>query len=268
MDADEKRARAASFGDVAQAYADHRPGYPADAVRWLVSASPGRVLELGAGTGKITKAIAALGHDVVATDTSAPMLRQLKTHVQGVHTLVSQAERIPLQTSSVDVVVAAQAFHWFDEQLALPEIARVIRPGGVLSLVWNNADLTVPWVRKVFALAMSGGDTDEGAGDDPVEGSDVFATSESKVFRHWQQFHRSSLIGFVASQSRVATMAPAQRDKVLADVGALYDSYGRGPDGMLVPWRSHCYRARVTGLADFRKEPAADLDDGLLIDFP
>jgi len=267
MDADEMRIRAASFGGVAQAYADHRPGYPPDAVRWLVGASPGRVLELGAGTGKITGALSTLGHDVLATDTSAQMLHQLQRHVPGIRTVVSRAERIPLSTSSVDVVVAAQAFHWFDRQAALPEIARVLRPGGVLSLVWNAADLTVPWVRKVFTLI---GYLNEGVGDDPVEGSELFATSEAKVFRHWQQFHRPSLIGFVASQSRVATLAPAHRDKVLADVGALYDGYGRGPDGMLVPWRSYCYRARVTGLADSRKkpEPSADLDDGLLIDFP
>lgn len=259
------RTRAAGFGGVAQAYAEHRPGYPADAVRWLVGASPGRVLELGAGTGKITGAITALGHDVVAADPSAQMLHQLKQHAPGARAVMSQAERIPLSTSSVDVVVAAQAFHWFDAERALPEIARVIRPGGVLALVWNAADLTVPWVRKVFTMI---GYLNEGVGDDPVEGSDLFATSDSKVFRHWQQFHRASLMGLVASQSQVASMAPAQRDKILADVGELYDSYGRGHDGMLMPWRSYCYRARVTGLAEFRKEPSPDPDDGLLIDFP
>lgn len=267
MDAEEMRARAASFGSVAQAYADHRPGYPADAVRWLVGASPQRVLELGAGTGKITADIAAIGHEVVATDTSAEMLQQLEHQLPTVRTVVSRAEDIPLSTNSVDVVVAAQAFHWFDEQRALPEIARVLRPGGVLSVVWNNADLKVPWVRKVYALAMTGS-LDEAVGDDPVEGSELFARSEAKVFRHWQQFHCLSLIGFVASQSRVATMAPAARESVLADVGTLYDSYGRGPDGMLMPWRSYCYRSRVTGLADFPQESSLDLDDGLLIDFP
>ncbi len=259
------RTRAASFGGLAQTYADNRPGYPPEAVRWLVGTSPGRVLELGAGTGKITGALTALGHDVVATDTSGQMLHELQRRAPGTRTIVSRAESIPLPTSSVDVVVAAQAFHWFDAQAALSEIARVLRPGGVLSLVWNAADLTVPWVRKIFTLI---GYLNEGVGDDPVEGSELFATSEAKVFRHWQQFHRPSLIGFVASQSRVATLAPAQRDKILGEVGALYDSYGRGHDGMLMPWRSYCYRARVTGLAEFRKEPSADPDDGLLIDFP
>ncbi len=265
------RARAASFGDVSDAYADHRPGYPADAVRWLVGTSPGRVLELGAGTGKLTAAVAALGHDVVALDPSAEMLAHLRRHTSTARAVVARAEHIPLAASSVDVVVAAQAFHWFDREQALPEIARVLRPGGVLSLVWNNGDLTVPWVKKVFTLMDL---TAAGVGDDPVEGSELFTPSEAAVFRHWQQFHRGSLVGFVASQSRTAVMTPAERDDLLVKVGELYDGYGRGPDGMLMPWKSYAYRARVSNLGNFRREPADDasprdgLDGGLLIDFP
>lgn len=265
------QARAASFGDVADAYADHRPGYPDEAVRWLVGTSPGRVLELGAGTGKLTAAIAGIGHDVVAVEPSAEMLRHVRRHTPAAHTVVARAEHIPLAASSVDVVVAAQAFHWFDQEQALPEIARVLRPGGVLSLVWNNGDLTVPWVKKVFALI---GLTAAGVGDDPVEGSDLFSSSEAAVFRHWQQLHRGSLVGFVASQSRTAVMAPGERDDLLVKVGELYDSYGRGPDGMLMPWKCHAYRARVSVLSNVSRASAKDagpsdgLDGGLLIDFP
>ncbi len=264
------RARAASFGDVAGAYADHRPGYPAEAVRWLVGTSPGRVLELGAGTGKLTAEVAGLGHDVVALDHSAQMLSHLR-HTPTVHAVVARAEQIPLATSSIDVVVAAQAFHWFDQERALPEIARVLRPGGVLSLVWNNGDLTVPWVKKVFALMDL---TAAEVGDDPFEGFDLFTSSEASVFRHWQQFHRDSLVGFVASQSRAAVMTPDERDDLLAKVAELYDGYGRGPDGMLMPWKSYAYRARVSSLGNFRRETPAGagrsggLDGGLLIDFP
>ncbi len=263
-------ARAASFGEVADEYADHRPGYPDEAVRWLVGASPGRVLELGAGTGKLTAGSAGLGHEVIAVDPSAEMLGHLQRRTPAAHALVARAEHIPLATGSVDVVVAAQAFHWFDQEQALPEIARVLRPGGVLSLVWNNGDLTVPWVRKVFALM---GITHTGVGDDPVEHSDLFTTSEAKVFRHWQQFHRGSLIGFVASQSRSARMTLAEREELLSTVGALYDGYGRGPDGMLMPWKTYAYRARVSGLGNYRRETAGagrsdELDGGLLIDFP
>jgi SAM-dependent methyltransferase len=265
MEPEEKALRAGSFGEVATAYAEHRPGYPAAAVEWLVGSRGGRVLELGSGTGKLTTALVGLGHDVVATDPSERMIAHLRSSVRAAHCLLARAEDIPLPSSQVDVVVSAQAFHWFDLDRALPEIARVLRPGGVLAVVWNVADHKVPWVKKVFSLFDPVGD--DRTDDDPVAGSKLFATSDRKIFRHWQQFHRDSLVGFVASQSRVVTMNPEERAEVLTSVGEIYDSYGRGPDGMLMPWMTMCYRARVTGLADTRRETRPDLDDGLLIDF-
>lgn len=271
MDADEKATRAASFGTVAQAYADHRPSYPGAAVAWLVGSSPGRVLELGAGTGKLTQSITALGHDVVATDPSADMLAQLRRAAPAAHRWVGRAENIALPTSSVDVVAAGQAYHWFDHERALPEIARVLRPGGVLALVWNAADQKVPWVRNVFGLIGLG---DSDVGKDPVEDSDLFATSDRLVVRHWQHLDRPALLGFSASQSIFATKTDAERRELLDQVGAIYDSYGRGPDGMRLPWTAYCYRARVSGLAhdsERAADPAPagddDLDDGLLVDF-
>lgn len=264
MDAEEMRSRATSYGGVAKAYADYRPGYPDEAVSWLVGTSPGRLLELGAGTGKLSIGLCALGHDVIATDPSVPMLEWLRKAAPDARAVLARAEGIPLRSSSVDVVVAAQCFHWFDQGRALPEIARALRPGGVLALAWNEGDFKVPWVAKVMALI--GLSPFESA--DPVAGSELFATSEHRVFRHWQQFHRDSLMGFAGSSSAAATLAAPERELLLEQVGALYDSYGRGPDGMLMPWKTHCYRARVTGLANFRREgPGDDYDDGLLIDF-
>ena len=256
------RERAASFAGVADAYARFRPTYPDNAVSWLVGTSPGRVLELGAGTGKLTAAISGLGHDVIATDPLAEMLRHVKKAAPAAHRVVGRAEHIALPSSSVDVVVAGQSFHWFDRDRALMEIARVLRPGGALALAWNEGDFKVPWVKKLFTLVgMSPSDD-----DDPVEGSDLFATSDRKVFRHWQQFHRDSLIGFVSSQSYTALLGASERETLLAEVGELYDSYGRGPDGMLMPWIMRCYRARVSGLAAMRPDEQ-NPDDGLLIDF-
>ena len=173
--------------------------------------------------------------------------------------------------------MVGQAFHLFDQERALPEIARVLRPGGVLALAWNVGDRTVPWVRKLLSLL---GDTGAGSKGDPVEDSELFTTTDSRVFRHWQQFHRGSLTGFAESSSYVAVMAPAERRQLLDQVGELYDGYGRGPDGMLMPWLANAYRARVSGLAQSRRntsegvggsstsKPSDGLDDGLLIDFP
>jgi SAM-dependent methyltransferase len=262
MDADEKRERAASFGAVADQYSEHRPGYPAEAVEWLVGTRPGRLLELGAGTGKLTASTVALEHDVIASDPAPEMLRHVSTAAPPAHRVVANAEAIPLPSSSVDVVVAGQAFHWFDHDRALPEIARVLRPGGVLGIIWNQGDLKVPWVRRLFALI---GQTSSDHGRDPVEGSELFATSEHRVFRHWQEFRRDGLIGLMASQSYTARLPADERTALLEQVGALYDEYGRGPDGMLLPWNTYGYRARVTGLAS--TPPPVDDGDDLLIDF-
>jgi SAM-dependent methyltransferase len=261
MDADEVQRRSASFGSVAKMYDEHRPDYPPEAVTWLAGPRPTRALELGSGTGKLTKPLADLGHDVIATDPSVAMLSRLRGRVPKTRPVASIAEQIPLGTSSVDLVVSAQAFHWFDRERALPEIARVLRPGGILGLVWNIADFKVPWVRKVMTLVAVDGELPE----DPMDGSDLFTTQEHRAFRHWQRFDRASLIGFVSSHSHVAVMSPEDRESLLREVGAIYDSYGRGPHGMLMPWQARCYRATVSRLA--ARSGDSPTDDGLLIDF-
>ena len=277
MDADEKALRAASFGSVAQVYAEYRPGYPEEAVSWLLGTSPGRVLELGAGTGKLTESVLALGHDVVATDPSTEMLAELRRSTPTAHTAVGTAESIALPSGSVDAVAAAQAFHWFDLDRALPEIARVLRPGGVLVMLWNVADRKVPWVNKVFRLLGMSSDSD--VGEDPVADSELFAPSERREIRHWQQLGREALLGFCSSNSMFTQLSASEQADLLDQVGTIYDSYGRGPDGMLLPWTTYCYRSRVTGLPGDRwNDPSADaeetgptedddLDDGLLVDF-
>src|SRR5262245_57888935 len=137
---DERRGRASSFGEVAEAYERARPGYPDDAVRWLTGAEPCDVVDLGAGTGKLTRSLVGLGHRVIAVEPLPGMLEQLRGAVPRATALSGSAEAIPLADASADVVVCAQSFHWFDHETALPEIARVLRPGGRLALVWNTRD--------------------------------------------------------------------------------------------------------------------------------
>ena len=118
--------RAASFARVADAYERARPGYPADAVLWLAGETPCDVVDLGAGTGKLTRSLAALGHHVVAIEPLAEMLDVLRSALPGVTAVAGTAESMPLPAGSADVVVCAQAFHWFDHGPALVEIARVL----------------------------------------------------------------------------------------------------------------------------------------------
>ncbi len=235
--------QAHAFADVAEAYDRARPAYPREAAAWLAGPRPTRVLELGAGTGKLTGELLALGHDVVATDPLPAMLRILRRQHPDCPTLAGTAEAIPLPARSVDTVVCAQSFHWFALDRALPEIARVLRPGGRLALVWNLRDERIPWVKRLGAL-IGGGQHDT----DPTQrlvASQLFGFVESTTYRFWQPLGKERLRELALSRSYVAVRPPAERDALLDRIGAFYDDYGRGHDGMLLPYLTRCYAATV-----------------------
>ena len=130
-----------SFGAAATAYAEHRPDYARAAVRWALERAPGpRVLDLGAGTGKLTATLVGLGAEVVAVEPDPAMLSVLRRALPTVRALRGSAEAVPLPNASVDAVVAGNAMHWFDMDVAGPEIARVLVPAGILSGLWNVFD--------------------------------------------------------------------------------------------------------------------------------
>lgn len=264
---------ARSFDHVVDAYDSGRPSYPLEAARWLIGRRPATVLELGAGTGKLTEQLVTLGHTVTATDPSEPMLRRLSERVPGARPVLAAAEDIPARSRSVDVVVAAQSFHWFDHARVLPEVARVLKPRGTLALAWNVRDDRIPWVRRLAAII---GDTGhDPLGTDPtrlLDDSGLFETVEKSTFRFWQPTSRQSLQGLATSRSNLAVLSELEREPVLRKVDTLYEEYGRGHDGMLMPYVTHTYRAAVLPWAH-REEalPEAPVDemssDSLFIDF-
>jgi len=254
----ELRDHALSFKTVAEAYDRARPSYPAEAAAWLVGNQHSTVVELGAGTGKLTELLVAAGHEVIATDPLPEMLAQLRARVPGARTAVATAERIPVASFSADVVVCAQAFHWFDHDVALPEIARVLRPGGVLALVWNARDEAIPWVRKLGAIIGSADNRTDLA--EPAEASAHFGPVEQQEFRFWQALRRDDLFDLVRSRSYVALLEGAEREELLTRVGALYDDYGRGPDGMQLPYVTRCFRTVVRHDVQPPTPPVVDLD--------
>ena len=259
---DDVRRQARSFGPVAAAYDRGRPTFPAEAVKWLVGPDPTTVLELGAGTGKLTEVLVELGHDVHATDPDEHMLSVLRKHLPDVPTSESGAEEIPLPDRSVDVVVAAQAFHWFDHEKALPEIARVLRPGGHVALAWNSRDERIPWVRRLGALLGSPGAAAEATSSQEVlVQSDLFGFVEDKQFPFWQPIDRESIVDMAASRSYVATLDEDARQQLLADVVAFYDDFGRGMDGMQLPYNCECFRAQVIDRPDAPPPPGSDDTD-------
>jgi ubiquinone/menaquinone biosynthesis C-methylase UbiE len=137
-----------------------RPSYPAALVDAFVAdlgVGPGAtVLDLAAGTGKLTRLLVATGADLVAVEPIAEMRDQFAAVLPDVDIVEGTAESLPLDDASVDVVTVAQAFHWFDPGPALDELARVLRPGGRLVLIWNLRDEAVDWVDR-FSAIIGGG---------------------------------------------------------------------------------------------------------------
>jgi SAM-dependent methyltransferase len=253
--------RARSFGGVADAYERSRPGYPREAAAWLVGRQPTTVLELGAGTGKLTAALVALGHDVHATDPDEEMLARLRERLPEVRTSVAEAEDLPVPDASYDVVVAAQAFHWFDTDRALPEVARVLKPGGRLALVWNQRDERIPWVRRLGRIIDPHDDRAESIEElaAPVSASALFGEVEHELVRHWQVVDRDAVRDLALSRSSIAVLDEPEREERLRQVVALYDDYGRGADGMQLPYAAHCFRATAVDRPR-TPEPAAEAE--------
>ncbi len=134
MARDDQQRLSSSFGRAATAYAEHRPDYAEAAVLWALERAPGsRVLDLGAGTGKLTATLVGIGVDVTAVEPDPAMLAELRRGLPAVRALPGGAEAVPLPEASVDAVVAGNAMHWFDMKVAGPELARVLVPNGVLA---------------------------------------------------------------------------------------------------------------------------------------
>jgi len=238
---------ARSFGGEAAAYDRGRPTYPRKSVTWLVgdegASRPLSVLELGAGTGKLTEQLVALGHDVHATDPDAAMLDVLSARLPGIRTTQAGAEELPVASASYDVVVAAQCYHWFDTARALPEVARVLRPGGHLAVVWNERDERVPWVRKLGRVIGTQAQLRDPEAS--LAASGLFSAVEHTDVRHRQHVDRRTIVDLARSRSNVAVLDEPARERVLTELLALYDDYGRGMDGMELPYLARCFRARA-----------------------
>jgi SAM-dependent methyltransferase len=245
LERDERLVRAASFGAVAEAYERARPGYPDDAVRWLAGDRPCDVLDLGAGTGKLTRSLVELGHRVTAVEPLGEMLEQLRRAVPGATALHGSAETIPVADGSADVVTCAQAFHWFDHAAALAEIARVLRRGGRLALVWNTRDDAQEWVAELTDTVIGRSEFRAGGVDATtghIDASGLYDPVERASFSHVQLLGRSDLVELVLSRSQCAVLPEDERRPVLEHVRALFDAHAC--DGVLaMPYVAECFRA-------------------------
>ncbi len=240
-------APARPFGAVADAYDRGRPSYPRASAVWLTGERSLSVLEVGAGTGKLTRELVALGHDVHATDPDQDMLSRLSLAMPEVRVSQAPAEELPVADRSVDVVVGAQCFHWFDPERALPEIARVLRPGGRVAMTWAERDERIPWVRRLGVLLRGPREGSEPDWPTVLTGSGLFGTVEQAVHPFWQTLDRDRLRDLVLSRSHVVALSEEEQAGRLAAALELYDGFGRGHDGMQLPYAARSWRASLAG---------------------
>ena len=220
--------RRLTFGAHADEYERARPEWPEAAARWLVPKGADLVVELGAGTGKLTRAVAALGVRVVAVEPDRRMLAVLRG--LGLEGVEGSAESIPFADGVADAVVAGSSLHWFELELALPEIARVLRPDGRFGFGWNHRDDRHPAIARMTEAVYAAQAPRRGprwrSRDWPAEltASGLFRDVEHELFEHVHELPREALRDHLLSYSGVAALAEDERRRVLAGVAAALDA--------------------------------------------
>lgn len=236
---------ATSFGAAAGAYEHGRPDYPVEAVAWLLEpagAHP-RVADIGAGTGKLTRVVAALGADVIAVEPDAAMLETLRAAVPGVETLIGTAESLNLPGESIDAAVLGQAWHWVEPVKGSAEIGRVLKPGGALGLVWNLRDDATPWVARLGEI-MQGSNAEAMLAAGPPHVSAPFGALEARQWRWTRPMTRETLTSMVRSRSYIITASADERARIEHEVAALFDEIGAvGEQVIDLPYVTHAFRA-------------------------
>jgi SAM-dependent methyltransferase len=233
--------RGLSFGPAARRYDRIRPRYPVEALRWILGDTPKRVVDLGAGTGILTRQLAALGHHVLPIDPDPAMRALIPADLTP---LAGSAEAIPLPDASVDAVVAGQSHHWFDTAKAHPEIARVLRPGGVFGPLWNERDEQVPWVAQLSRIAD---DIAERGGPLHTLHSfgPLFTPLERRYFHHVVVHSGDSLVELMRTRSYYLTAPPQRQAQIEAAVRNLVATHPdlAGRTEFELPYVTDTYRA-------------------------
>ncbi|MGH9182773.1 MAG: class I SAM-dependent methyltransferase [Acidimicrobiales bacterium] len=235
---------AAGFAAGADAYERGRPGYPPEAVAWVVGALEvdGRstVVDLASGTGKLTAPLLPTGAQVVAVEPVGPMRARLTVAVPGAEVVAGTAEALPLGPATIDAITVGQAFHWFRAGDALAEAARVLRRGGGLAVLRNQRDESVPWVAELSRL-IGWHRREVPRFSEPglagaVDATGAFTSLRRRRFDHAQELDTETLVDRVASVSFVAVLEEGERADLLARVRRL----ARGlPDRFTLPYRAH-----------------------------
>jgi len=245
-------AHATSFGGAAATYERGRPPYPPEALDWLLPPGARRVLDLGAGTGKLTRELVGRGLDVVAVEPLDGMRAELSRVLPDTPVLDGSAEHIPLPDGSVDAVLVAQAWHWVEPARAAPEVARVLAPGGPLGLLWNERDARESWVTELNRIVDESGS--KMAADAMRAGNDhdrprvgpPFGPLELHQVPWVHDTTGPELVDMIASRSYVILLPEDKREALLASVRRLTetDPALAGRTQIPLPYVTWCWRTR------------------------
>ncbi|HEY6763065.1 MAG TPA: class I SAM-dependent methyltransferase [Baekduia sp.] len=246
--------RALSFGTVSEDYDRFRPGPPAAAVDWLVPAGARAVVDVGAGTGALTAQLAARVAEVTAVEPDERMRAVLARRVPAATVLAGTAEALPLEDRSQDAVLASSAWHWVDPERAVPEAARVLRPGGTLGVVWTGMDREVAWVgelqqtiRARLSPPVVGADRGPRRLELPASAADAFSPVEGPhIVRFTHRFTRDALLGLAGTYS--AMIIHPEKASLLEAIRTALSEDPRFATaaGVEIPMISRCFRARRT----------------------
>ncbi|MGC5289126.1 class I SAM-dependent methyltransferase [Micromonospora sp. DT231] len=237
---------ALSFGAAASDYDRFRPRYPERAVGWALDGlSNARVVDLGAGTGILTRAVQALGHEVVPVEPDPGMRAQLAEATPGTTALAGSAEAVPLPDGAADAVLVGTAYHWFDREPAHAEIARVLRPGGTFAPIWNVRDDRDEWVAELSRIAHIGyrsGNLVEKYKDF----GPAFEPIELDEFAHRTTLTPDEVLGMVRTRSYWLTASSADRRRVERELAELLATHPdlAGRETVELPYRTVVLRAR------------------------
>lgn len=239
-----KSERARSFDGVADAYDRGRPGYAPEAISWVLGTRPLAVIDVGAGTGKLTRALVDAGHEVVAVEPLEGMRTLLEANVPRVRVVAGTAEVLPLADASADAIVAGSAFHWFDGDRALDEFARVLRPGGTVGLLGNTFDVSVPWVARLRAVLGPPPADRPGHWPAAADLRERFEEVEDREFPHAQSIDPRGLRDLALSRSNIAVLSEAEREIELDRLEQLWrhDPELGAAETVTLPWLTRARR--------------------------
>ncbi|MFT3876277.1 MAG: class I SAM-dependent methyltransferase [Propioniciclava sp.] len=234
---------ATSFGQASDLYENSRPTYPAEAVTWLVGEAA-EVVDVGAGTGKLTRGLLGAGCRVTAVDPDQAMLGVLAQGLPGVTTHLGSAESLPLPDASADLITFGQAWHWVDVPSASRECARVLRPGGALGLIWNVRDESVDWIAAMTVI-VTASKAERMVADGTVRVGEEFGALAERSWSWSRTLTPEVIVELMASRSAVIMAAPEERARVLGGVTDLLANHPdlAGRDTIEVPYRTYAYRA-------------------------